>query len=112
MMTQEEAIEYYKKPFIEKMSIGFQKIEDYRLVVKYILVHPKDYDNLIKNFEYTNLDGKFITGEELLVWGAKIVKTDVQQEGIILACSQLFEPEPPLNTHQITSLIDISHGIE
>lgn len=108
MMTQEECLEYIKKSYKEKMALGFKNIEDHRLIVKYVLVHPDDYDKLIKEFEYTTLEGKFITAEDLSIWGAQIVKTEVQQKGIILACSQLFESEPPMNTHQITSVIDIS----
>lgn len=92
----------------ERMAKGFQEIEDKRIVVKYIIVHPEDYDAIVKAFEHTDLDGNFITSDELKVWGAKVVKADVHQKGIIQACSMLIMPESPLNVNQISSTIDIS----
>jgi hypothetical protein len=82
----------------EKLANGFQKIEELRLSVKYVMVHPDDLLTLNQLFD-ENLS---------TMWGAKVIVTDVHQPGIVLAASMLLEPEPPLNTHQITSVIDIS----
>ena len=63
------------------------------------MVNPSDEEKLIKGFD--KYDG-------VLLWGAEVVKTEVQQKGLILVCSSLFEEEAPLHMHQITSIVDIS----
>jgi hypothetical protein len=92
----------------ERMAKGFQEIEDRRIAVDYIIVHPDNHAALIKEFEYTSLDGKEVTGKDLLVWGARIVVADVHPKGLVQVCSRLIEPSEPHNMNQFTSVVDLS----
>jgi len=83
----------------QRIAEGFQKIEERRIMVKYVIIHPQDAEKIQSSLHYDDMD---------VIFGAQVIQKDLFKKGLILACTDLFEAEPPLNKHQLTEIIDIS----
>lgn len=91
-------------PIKYKIAKAFADFEvDYRLSVLYMMIHPND----IKNIRMV----LGIGGDDVNVWNARIIISDIHDEGIVLLCSMLFMEEPPLYRNQITKVVHLGDNI-
>ncbi len=99
-MTPEEL----SKGVVERLAQGFSRIEERRIAVDYIILHPQDLLALMGLIHVPPLV-RLNT-----IWNADIVLGNQLHwpRGIVLVCSRLIEAEPPHNRHQFTEVVDLS----